>query len=60
MKRLEMGMRDGWFAVAGPKLPGCLPPPFGLTLEKEGLARKVPSNTLPEPVLGVSAAGCWV
>lgn len=53
-------MRDGWFAVAGPKLPGCLPPPFGLTLEKEGLARKVPSNSLPEPVLGISAVGWWV
>lgn len=55
-----MGMQDGWFAVAGLKLPGCLLPPFGLSLEKEGLARKVPSNSLPEPVLGVSVAGWWV
>lgn len=58
---MEMG--GDWSAVAGSELPGHLVPLFGLSLEKGGLARKVPLNSLPETpehVLGVSVLGWWV
>lgn len=58
-----MEMKCDWSAVAGSALPGRLAPLFGLSLEKEELAGKVPSNSLPETpehVLGVSEVGWWV